>query len=99
MSCAAPERRGHPVLATPRRSEGAGAAFGAAKPEGASTLLAGSLFGAGFYALAYGVLGPALRVSPPLTRDTPASIAQHGLFHMLFGVTTSLVADRVARRI
>ena len=77
----------------------AGAAYGVAKPAWASPLAAGAVFGAGFYALAYGVLGPVLQVSPPLTRDTPSSVAQHGMFHLLFGATTALVADRVARRI
>lgn len=76
-----------------------GAAYGAAKPGGAPPLLAGAVFGAGFYALAYGVLGPALRVTPPLSRDTSSSIVQHGLFHVVFGVITALVADRVSRRI
>ena len=36
---------------------------------------------------------------PPLTRDKPSSIVQHGMFHLLFGVTTAVVADRVARHI
>ena len=76
-----------------------GAFYGAAKPDAASPLATGAMFGAGFYALAYGVLGPALRLTPPLTRDTPSSIAQHGMFHLLFGVTTVFVADRVAQRI
>ena len=80
-------------------SVAAGVAYGAAKPDAAPPLVAGAVFGAGFYALAYGVLGPVLRITPPLTRDTPSSIVQHGMFHMLFGVTTALVADRVARRI
>ena len=43
----------------------AGSAYGAAKPDAAAPLVAGTVFGAGFYALAYGVLGPALRVTPP----------------------------------
>ena len=77
----------------------AGAAYGAAKPNAASPLVAGGVFGVGFYALAYGVLGPALQITPPPTRDAPSSIVQHGLFHVLFGVTTAVVADRVARRI
>ncbi len=77
----------------------AGAAYGAAKPDAASPVVAGAVFGAGFYALAYGALGPALRVTPKLSRDTPSSIVQHGLFHVLFGVATAVVADRVARRI
>ncbi len=77
----------------------AGVAYGAAKPAVASPLVAGTVFGAGFYALAYGVLGPALGVTPRLSQDSPGSIAQHGFFHVLFGVATAMVADRVARRI
>ncbi len=77
----------------------AGAAYGAAKPDAASPLVAGGVFGAGFYALAFGVLGPALRITPPLRTDPSSSIVRHGLFHVLFGVTTAVVADRVARRI
>ena len=77
----------------------AGAAYGAAKPSAASPLVAGSVFGAGFYALAYGVLGPALRITPPLRTDNSSSGVRHGLVHVLFGVTTAIVADRVARRI
>ena len=56
-------------------------------------VVAGAAFGAGFYALTYGA------VTPTLPKDTPSSIVQHGLFHVLFGVATALAADRVARRI
>lgn len=77
----------------------AGAACGAAKPDQVSPLVAGTVLGVGFCALAYGALGPMLRVTPKLSKDTPSSIVQHALFHVLFGVTTALVADRVARRI
>jgi len=77
----------------------AGAVYGAAKPDAMPPVVAGAALGAGFYALAYGVVGPTLRVTPRLSKDTPSSIVQHGLFHVLFGVATALVADRVARRI
>ena len=80
-------------------SMAAGAAYGAAKPDGASPLVAGGVFGAGFYALAYGVAGPALRITPPLRTDASSSAVRHGLVHVLFGVMTAVVADRVARRI
>jgi len=80
-------------------SAAAGAAFGAAKPDSVSPVIAGAAFGAGFYAMSYGVLGPALGVTPSLSKDTTSSIVQHGLFHVLFGVTTALVADRAARRL
>ena len=75
--------------------------FGSGLPASltASPLVAGGVFGAGFYALAFGVLGPALRITPPLRTDPSSSAVRHGLVHVLFGVTTAVVADRVARRI
>lgn len=76
-----------------------GVAYGALKPAAVSPVIAGTVFGAGFYALAYGALGPMLRITPKLSKDTTASIVQHGLFHVLFGVTTAVVADRVGRRL
>ena len=85
---------GHLVLST-----ATGAVYGLAKPAKASPLLAGSLFGAGFYAVAFGAVGPLLRVTPKLSREKPGSLAQHGFFHLLFGVTTALVADRFAQRL
>ncbi len=80
-------------------SAASGLIYGAVKPAGLPPVIAGSVFGAAFYSLAYGALGPALGVTPRLSRDTTASIVQHGLFHMLFGITTAVTADRVARRI
>ena len=80
-------------------SVASGAAYGAIKPGSLSPVVAGTAFGAGFYALAYGMLGPALGVTPKLSQDTSSSIVRHGLFHVLFGVTTAVVADRVAPRL
>ena len=77
----------------------AGAIYGAAKPAQMPPIAAGAAFGGVFYALAYGAAGPALGVTPKLTRDSSSSIVQHGLFHILFGVVTAEVADRVARRL
>ena len=77
----------------------AGTAYAAAKPDAASPVLAGTIFGAGFYAVAYGLIGPLLGVTPKLQNDTRSSIVQHGLFHLVFGIATALAADRVARRI
>ena len=76
-----------------------GALFGALAPEKASPLVSGSIFGGVFYLLAYGAAGPAAGVSPPLWRDSRSSIAQHGSFHLLFGILTALVAQRVRRRL
>ena len=80
-------------------SAAAGAVYGAMKPDQAPPIPAGLALGAGLYALADGAAGPALGVTPKPWRDTPASIVQHGLLHLLFGAVTALVADRVARRI
>lgn len=76
----------------------AGAAYGALKPRGTPPLVAGAAMGVGFHALAYGVAGPVLGVTPKLWEDEPANVAEHGFLHLLFGVTTALVAERVARR-
>ena len=76
-----------------------GAAYGAVASGRNSPLLAGSIFGGAFYVLAYGVVGPVAKVTPPLWRDSKTSIAQHGLIHLLFGVTTALVAGQAARRL
>ena len=77
----------------------AGAAYGAIKPEQGSPVVAGTALGIGFYALAYGLIGPVLGITPKLQDDTRASIVQHGLIHLGFGIATALIADRVARRI
>ncbi len=80
-------------------SAASGLAYGIVKPAGLPPVVAGSLFGAAFYGVAYGALGPALGITPRLSRDTTASIVQHGMFHVLFGVATAVTADRVGRRI
>lgn len=76
-----------------------GALYGAVKPAGTSPLAAGTAFGAGFYALAYSLVGPGLGLTPRLQDDTRSSIVQHGSMHLMFGVATAMLADRVARKI
>ena len=76
-----------------------GALYGALKPAGVPPITAGLAFGMGFLAMAYGAAGPALRLTPPPTRDTPASNLQHVAVHALFGVATALVAERLERRL
>lgn len=76
-----------------------GAVYGAVTPKGAPPLIAGSIFGSAFYLLAYGLVGPAVKVSPPLWRDSKTSIIQHSLFHLVFGVATAVVAKRAASRL
>ncbi|HEX6016305.1 MAG TPA: hypothetical protein VFY87_31770 [Geminicoccaceae bacterium] len=77
----------------------AGAGYGLARPDGASPVAAGLAFGLGFYALAYGVVGPALGVTRKPWDDDAGSLAQHALLHVLFGVVIGVVADRVAPRL
>jgi hypothetical protein len=48
--------------------------------------------------LAYGVVGPAVGVTPKPWRDSPGSLAQHGLLHAVFGVGTAILADRLIQR-
>ncbi len=79
-------------------SVASGALYGALKPEGAAPVEAGLAFGMGVMALAYGGAGPALRLTPPPWRDTPANTLQHVMVHALFGVATAMVADRIMRR-
>ncbi|WP_246045322.1 catalase [Rubellimicrobium roseum] len=74
----------------------AGAGYGAVHKGEGSPVAAGLAFGVGFWALAYGVVGPALGVTPRPWRDEPANLAQHALLHAVFGVATALAADRVA---
>lgn len=76
----------------------AGAAYGAICNPHRSTIAQGAAFGLGFYALAYGVIGPALGVVKAPWQDTPASVAQRAGIHALFGVVTAVVAGRVAGR-
>ena len=80
-------------------SVASGALYGALKPAGAPPVEAGLAFGAGFLALAYGGAGPALRLTPPPWRDTPANNVQHAVVHALFGIATALVADRIERKL
>ena len=68
-------------------------AYGAAKPTPPTTRR--SVFGAGLYGLVYGVLGPALGVTPPLSRDTSSSIVQHRAASC---VTPPIRRDHRARR-
>lgn len=76
-----------------------GAIYGALTPDDVSPVVAGSIFGGAFYLLAYGLVGPSARISPVLWRDSRSSIAIHRLIHMLFGITTAVVARQAARRL
>ena len=77
----------------------AGAAYGALTPRDALPIVAGSILGGIFYALAYGLIGPTAKVSQALWRDNKSSLAQHGLLHLLFGITTAFVAKQAERRL
>jgi len=76
-----------------------GALYGTFKPSGVAPVEAGLAFGMGFFALAYGGAGPALRMTPPPWRDTSASNLQHVAVHALSGVATALVANCLRRRL
>ncbi|WP_218013775.1 catalase family protein [Rubellimicrobium rubrum] len=77
----------------------AGAGYGAVHRGGGSSLGAGLAFGLGFWAIAYGVVGPSLGMTPKPWRDAPSSLAQHALLHGAFGVATAVAADRIAARL
>ena len=77
----------------------AGASYGAVHRGEGSPLAAGLAFGVGFWALAYGAVGPSLGVTPKPWRDSPSSLAQHAMLHALFGVATALAAERIAPRL
>lgn len=77
----------------------AGAGYALVARDDTPAVPAGIAFGLGFYALCYGLLGPALRVTPPPTRETTSNLVVRGLNHLLFGVVTAVVARGVARRL
>ena len=77
----------------------AGAGYALVARDRAPAVPAGLAFGAGFYALCYGVLGPALGVTPTPGRETRGNLLVRGLNHLLFGVATAAVARGVARRL
>lgn len=78
----------------------AGAGYGlAVQQEEPPTVPAGIAFGLGFYALCYGLVGPALGVTPPPWRESRSNLVKRGLNHALFGLVTGLVAKGVARRL
>ena len=56
------------------------------------------LYGAAFYLLFWGVLGPRLRLTPTPRQEGVATVAQRVGFHALFGLVTALVADALAPR-
>lgn len=66
---------------------------------GLSIVPAGLLFGLGFYLLAWGGAGPALRLTPTPIQEGPAKVGQRLMIHAVFGTVTAYVADRLARRL
>ncbi len=54
------------------------------------------LFGAAFYLLFWGLLGPRLRLTPTPRQEGAATVAQRVCLHALFGLVTGLVADALA---
>ena len=56
------------------------------------------LYGAAFYLLFWGVVGPRLRLTPTPRQEGAATVAQRVGLHALFGLVTALVADALAPR-
>jgi len=77
----------------------AGAGYGlATRHDSASPVLAGLAFGLGFHLLAFGLVGPAMGVTPKPWRDSASNQLQHAALHALFGVVTGVVTQQLARR-
>lgn len=56
----------------------------------------GLLFGAAFYPLLWGLLGPALGVTPTPREEGAATVTQRIGIHAAFGLITALVANAVS---
>ena len=69
----------------------------AAAGPGVPPTQAGLALGAGFMGLAWGVAGPALRLTPPPTEDTLPNHVKHVVVHALFGLATAWVTEQVQR--
>ncbi|MCQ8239711.1 hypothetical protein [Rhizosaccharibacter radicis] len=63
-------------------------------PDGA---LGGLVFGAGVYAALWGVVGPALRLTPTPRQEGAAVVARRLGIHLGFGLVTALIAGRLER--
>lgn len=79
------------------------AAMGAAWPAfrvlpGMGGAVGGLLFGAGFYPVLWGALGPALGLTPTPREEGVATVAQRVGLHAGFGLVTALVANAVSPR-
>jgi hypothetical protein len=77
----------------------AGAGYGlATRGRERSPVLSGLAFGLGFHLLAYGMVGPALGVTPKPWRDSPSNQLMHGGLHALFGIVTGVVTNGLSHR-
>ncbi len=56
------------------------------------------LYGAAFYLLFWGLLGPRLRLTPTPRQEGAATVARRVGLHALFGLVTGLVTDALAPR-
>ena len=61
--------------------------------------LLGAAFGLGFWALAYLAIAPALNLLPPATRDRPGRPQVMIAAHLVYGLTTAVVSDRLLTRL
>ncbi len=85
---------GHLALST-----AAGGLYGLVVSADEPPLLAGAGFGAGFYAIAYGILAPMLGLRPAIWKDVLTNVAQRGFFHLLFGILVAWMTPTIARRL
>ena len=79
------------------------AAMGAVYPAfhalpGMGGVSGGLLFGAGFYPLLWGALGPLIGLTPTPREEGLATVAQRVALHAGFGLVTALVANAVSPR-
>ena len=80
-------------------STGAGAVYGASVREPARARLAtGALFGLGVWAVAFGVVLPALRITRSPHRGTWQETAVNVTAHVMYGAATALVSGELSRQ-
>ena len=61
--------------------------------------LLGAVFGLAFWAVNYMALAPALNLLPPATRDRPGRPPVMVAAHLVYGLTSAVVSDRLLARL
>ncbi|HJU19004.1 MAG TPA: hypothetical protein VJ770_21320 [Stellaceae bacterium] len=73
-----------------------GAAYGAARrPFNVPPILAGTLYGAGLYAINIVGIAPLIGLTRGEGREPPGVVAQRFAMHVLFGVATAMATERL----